>query len=131
MAFKLNFAKLADRTPEERAADDARREAEARAAEIKAREDKVKHTRTVSLSGEPEVRCEMDGSRSIVFRGSDEQGRPIRGSYQTLSDFDADATDALLARFADGKTVTLRGYFRRWGDAAGKPQFSFVALFLA
>ena len=130
MAFKLDFNRLGNRTPEERAADEVRRVEEARAAEIKAREAKVKHTRTVTMTGESDVRFEMDGSRSIVFHGTDAQGRPMRGSYQTLSDISADDADALLPRFAQGQTVTLRGYFRPWKDNAGQTQFSFVGLFL-
>ncbi len=131
MAFKLDFTRLGNRTAEERAADDARREDEARAAEIRTREAKVKHTRTVTMTGESDVRFEMDGSRSIHFRGTDEQGRPIRGSYQTLGETSAEEIEALLARFAEGQTVSLRGYFRPWQDRSNATQFSFVGLFLA
>lgn len=134
MAFKLDFTKLSDRNPEERAADDARLESEARAREIREREAKVKHTRTVTITEELDVRHEMDGSRHIHFSGSDEQGRPIRGQYQTLSWIDHAESDALMPRFAKGQTVTLRGYFRPWtpeaGPNKGKTQFRFVGLFL-
>lgn len=135
MAFKLDFAKLAARSPEERAADEARREAEVQALEIAEREAKVKHTRTVTLTEELDVRHEMDGSRSIHFTGTDEQGRAIRGHYQTVSYVEEAEVAALIGRFARGQSVTMRGYFRAWtpktGESQGKTQFAFVGLFLA
>lgn len=135
MAFKLDFAKLAARSPEERAADEARREEEARAAEIAEREARVKHTRTVTFTEAGDVRHEMDGSRTIHFQGTDEQGRAIRGHYQTVSSIDDAEIAGLIPRFAAGGTVTMRGYFRAWtpkaGENQGKTQFAFVGLFLA
>ena len=135
MAFKLDFAKLAARSPKERAADEARRETEARAAEIADREAKVKHTRTVTLTEASDVRHEMDGSRAIHFMGTDDQGRAIRGHYQTVSYIEEAEAAALIGRFAQGRSVTMRGYFRAWtpkaGQSQGKTQFAFVGLFLA
>ncbi len=131
----VNFKTLRVRTPEERAADEAARVAADQARETAEREAKVKHTRTVTLENDGESRFTMDGGVQVHFAGTDEQGRPIRGAFESQPGLDEAVADALRARFVAGAVLTMRGYFRPWtptqGPLAGKTQFRFVGLFLA
>lgn len=124
----VDFTKLRDQTPQERAEAAQRREAEAAARDLAERQAKVKHTRTITLQEDSEIRFSRTGDREILLRGTDEQGRPLRAAYTTPFGTSRDAADALAESLTAGSTAKLAGYFRPHQDGAGKTHFTMAVM---
>lgn len=117
MAFKkIDFSKLRERTPEERAQDEARREQAAIDADDKRRSELSKKSVMITLAGPLERRSTMSGDTIASFRGMDEQGRAVSGSYFVPSYMSRDEQDAMLDGPKEGDRLKLDGYWkmREW-----------------
>lgn len=124
----VDFSKLrVPRTPDERAADDARRASEDQARETSERAAAVKHRRTITLDREPEFRRQMDGQSFVALYGRDEKGRDLRAQFMIPSHYDRRDSERLEASIVNGGKYEIGGYFRPHTDKAGKTHFTLVA----
>ncbi|PKP94696.1 MAG: hypothetical protein CVT77_01395 [Alphaproteobacteria bacterium HGW-Alphaproteobacteria-16] len=133
----IDFKRLANENPEERAARAAAREAERQKAEIEAdaarRAEWSKKTVIAQLVEDIELRSQRSGDDVATMRCIGDDGRAFTASYW-IPPHTPKARGFLAHFFRMGETVQLAGYWkkREWDDRTGarRASWEFQAQFV-
>lgn len=120
----IDFAKLLEEDPAERAArradeDAARREREIQD-DIKRRKSWSRHTLRVTILEEPDIRSTRLGDPIAHINAQDETGTPVPAIYW-IPTYYKHGVESAQTILQPGRTVTLKGYWktRQWKNNRG------------
>lgn len=117
----IDFSKLSKITPEQIAADEARRDRAMVEEELAIRYGSSTARRQIVLSEYPEVRHTLSGDRFAVLRGEGEDGKAFYGILKSMPDEEFEFVDR-LSTIAKGSTIDVEFHdtARNWKDSKGK-----------
>ncbi|CCW16943.1 hypothetical protein EBBID32_12820 [Sphingobium indicum BiD32] len=119
----IDFKRLAEQTPEDRAARDAKRERDEKDADAKRRAEWSKTTIDARLSEDVEMRSTPSGDTIASLRCIADNGDTFTAIYW-LPPHRPDAAERIAATLRAGLGVCLAGYWKRrqWTDRDGNPR---------
>ena len=88
-----------------------------------------RNTLLVTLTDHPEARFTVSGDSSLHLYGDKPIGRDVHAVWYALDHMSRDEFDAIVARYAIGGTLELRGYWKPF-KGNSRTSFTFVAQFV-
>lgn len=125
----FDFSKLRRPSATEQREQEQRRRADAIAADHTRRLLRSRDALRVTLTDHPDARFTIAGDRAVHLYGDQPNGREARAVWYAPDHMSRDEFDAIVARYAIGATLDLRGYWKPFTGNSGT-SFTFVAQFV-
>lgn len=125
----FDFTKLRRPNAAEQREQEQRRRADAIAADHTRRLLRSRDALRVALTDHLEARFTIAGDRAVHFYGDQPNGREARAVWYAPDHMSRDEFDAIVAGYAIGATLDLRGYWKPFNGNSGT-SFTFVAQFV-
>jgi len=125
----IDFTKLRRPTAAERREEAQRRRADAIADDHTRRLLRSRDALRITLTDHPDARFTIAGDRAVHFYGDQPNGREARAVWYAPEHMSRDEFDTIVAGYAIGATLDLRGYWKPFNGNSGT-SFTFVAQFV-
>jgi hypothetical protein len=126
----FDFSKLRRPTAAEQHEQEQRRRAAAIADDHTRRLVRSRDTLLVTLTDHPETRFTVSGDSSLHLYGEKPDGRDVQAVWHAPEFLTRAEFDAIVARYAIGATLALRGYWKPFNCNSGT-SFTFIAQFMS